>query len=417
MLAGMPAALTRPWAIVAAVFGIFTVCSGLSIYSLSVYLHAFVASGRFEIGEASFASSTFMAASGLASFTVGRLIDRHDVRIVMTGGAALMIAALLALPWVDTLPRLFAFHIVLGLGFAGAAIIPGTTIIARWFVARRTAAMMIASTGNSFGSVVLTPPAAMLIAALGLNGASHWLALAIVVGVLPLVWLILRSWPRELGMVAVGVQPESETTTAAGSGDAAFARALRSRYFWFVCTAFLLGMAGMVGGQIHVFNLMMAHVDDAARASVALAVMATASVTARFVAIWLLAHISNHSFAILLLVTQAIALAGMGLAEGEVALFAWIALFGATIGNFVTIQSLVLAEAFGSEAYARTYGLSRLVGTLGVLGGPTAMGLMQAAQHSYTGAFIAAGGAALVAALTMSLSGAMPKPASAVRAA
>ena len=32
----------------------------------------------------------------------------------------------------------------------------------------------------------------------------------------PLVWLILRSWPRELGMVAVGVQPESETTTAAG---------------------------------------------------------------------------------------------------------------------------------------------------------------------------------------------------------
>ena len=93
MLAAMRAPLFRPWAIVAAVFVVFTVSSGLTIYSLSVYLHAFVASGRFTIEEASLASSTFMAAGGLVAFGVGRLVDRHDVRLVMSGGTAMMVAA------------------------------------------------------------------------------------------------------------------------------------------------------------------------------------------------------------------------------------------------------------------------------------------------------------------------------------
>src|SRR5690606_2971456 len=110
MLPAMPARLSRPWAIVAAVYVVFVVSPGLTVSRLSVYRHSCVASGRFGIEEASFASSTFMAFAGLVSFAVGRLVDRHDVRLVMSGGAALMIAALLAVPWVDTLARLFAFH-------------------------------------------------------------------------------------------------------------------------------------------------------------------------------------------------------------------------------------------------------------------------------------------------------------------
>jgi len=404
----MPALLPRPWAIVAAVFVIFTVASGLTIYCLSVYLHAFVASGRFTIEEASFASSTFMAAAGLVSFAVGRLVDRHDVRIVMSGGTALMAAALLAVPWIETLVHLFAFYIVLGIGFSAAALLPGTTVVARWFVAGRSTAMTIASTGNSFGAIVLTPPVAMLIAALGFDGASPWLALAMALGILPLTWLVLRSWPRELDMAPAGgdaVEPKAASTA---DGDAVFSAALRSRYYWAACAAFLLGMAATVGGQTHLFNLMMLREPDAARAGAAVAVMAGASVAARFVAIWLLARMSDHAFVVLLLVTQGIALAGIGMAEGDVALFAAIMMFGATIGNFVTLQSLLLAGAFGTEAYARLYGLSRLITTLGVLFGPSIMGILQAARQDYAGAFATAGALAIAGAGAMALSGPTP---------
>lgn len=408
MLPAMPARLSRPWAIVAAVFIVFVVSSGLTIYCLSVYLHAFVASGRFGIEEASFASSTFMASGGLVSFAVGRLVDRHDVRLVMSGGAALMIAALLAVPWVDTLPRLFAFHIVLGIGFAGAALLPGTTLVARWFVARRTTAMTIASTGNSVGAIVLAPPAAMLIAALGFDDASRWLALAMALGILPLAWLVLRSWPAELGMSPVGGEVAAPTPVSPAAGDTVFSAALRSRYYWAACVAFLLGMAATVGGQTHLFNLMMLREPDAARAGAAIAVMAGASVAARFVAIWLLARMSNHAFVVSLLATQAVALGTIGLAEGDAALLLGIVLFGATIGNFVTLQSLLLAEAFGTAAYARLYGLSRVVSTFGVLFGPSIMGVLQSARQDYDGAFVAAGALALAGAGMMLLSGPVP---------
>ncbi len=409
MLAIMRTTLSRPWAIVAAVFVVFTVSSGLTIYSLSVYLHAFVASGRFTIEEASLASSTFMAAGGLVAFGVGRLVDRHDVRLVMSGGTAMMVAALLAVPWIDTLAGLFAFHVVLGIGFSAAAILPGTTIVTRWFVTGRATAMNVASTGNSFGAIVLTPPAAMLIATLGFDGASAWLALCAALGILPLTWLVLRSWPAELGMTAVGSGSVAPQAGAAADGDAMFARALRSRYYWAACAAFLLGMAGTVGGQTHLFNLMMLRKADAASAGAAIALMAAASVAARFVAIGLLERMSNHAFVVLVLVTQAVGLVGIGLAEGDAPLFVSIVLFGATIGNFVTVQSLLIAAAFGTEAYARLYGLSRVLSTFGVLFGPTVMGTLQSARQDYVGAFVVAAALSLAGAAAMTLCGPMPQ--------
>ncbi|MCO5119701.1 MAG: MFS transporter [Burkholderiaceae bacterium] len=407
MLAAMRAPLSRPWAIVAAVFVIFTVSSGLTIYCLSVYLHAFVDSGRFTIEEASFASSTFMAAGGLVAFAVGRLVDRHDVRLVISGGTFLMTAALLAVPWIDTLARLFAFHIVLGIGFGAAALLPGTTVVARWFVTGRSTAMTVAATGNSVGAIVLTPPVAMLIAALGFDGASPWLALVMALGILPLTWLVLRSWPADLGLAPVGGTGVPKPA-APDDGDAVFRAALRSRYYWAACAAFLLGMAATVGGQTHLFNLMMLREPDAARAGTAIALMAGASVAARFVAIWLLARMSNHAFVILLLVTQAIALAGIGMAQGDAALFVSIVFFGATIGNFITVQSLLITEAFGTAAYARIYGLSRVISTFGVLFGPSIMGVLQSARQDYVGAFVVAGALALAGAGAMALAGPMP---------
>jgi fucose permease len=250
----------------------------------------------------------------------------------------------------------------------------------------------------------------MLIAALGFNGASFWLALLMAVGVLPLTWLVLRSWPRELGLAPVGGDAVTPQAASPTDGDAVFSAAVRSRYYGFACAAFLLGMASTVGGQTHLFNLMMLREPDAARAGAAIAVMAGASVAARFVAIWLLARMSNHAFVVLLLVIQAIALAGVGLAEGDAALFAGIVLFGATIGNFVTVQSLLIAEAYGTVAYARLYGLSRVLSTFGMLFGPSIMGVLQAARQDYDGAFLAAGALALAGAGAMALSGPMPAP-------
>jgi hypothetical protein len=279
-------------------------------------------------------------------------------------------------------------------------------VVARWFGAkRRPTAMSIAATGNSFGAIVLTPPAVLLIAAIGLDAASPWLALALLLGVLPPAWLVVRSWPREIGLAPLGEDADDRAPADDGAARAAFARALRSRYFWAANIAFLLGMAAHVGGQTHLFNLLMLREDDAARAGAAIALMAGASVLSRVVAVWLLARMSSRAFVMLLLGVQGGALAAIGSVEADWLLYPAIALYGTTLGNLVTAQSLLLVEGFGIAAYARIYGLSRVVGTAGVVFGPGLMGLSYVAQQSYVGAFVGIGLVSVAGIAALAVSG------------
>lgn len=398
----------RGWFLVAAVFLILTTLSGLGVYALSVYLHAFVAEGRFAIREVSFATGAFAAAGGLASPGIGRLLERYDVRRVMTAGVALMVAALLALRWVDGVAELVAFYAVFGLGYTAASVIPCTTVVARWFSAKRSEAMSIASTGNSFGAVVLTPPAAWLVGRLGLDDAGMWIAAAVVLGALPLTWFVLRSWPRDVGLAALGETPGPARQASAAAGDAVYRAAVRTRFYRLVVVAFMLGMAAHVGGQTHVYNLLMERDGNAGLASLAIAVMAAASVLARFLAVWALRRMSNRAFIGLLLAVQAVALAGCALSTGTAVLLGCIAVFGATLGNFVTMQSLLLAEAFGVTAYARLFGTSRFLGVIGVLIGPGLMGVLFEREQAYVGAYLAAGAISLAGFAVLRTAGPTP---------
>ena len=127
--------------------------SGLAFYNLSILLAAFVSERGFPVGLASSATATFFIAGGIGGVIAGRLVDRIDARIVIAAGAiigALALASVGALrePW-----QLFAFHVVFGLCNGASGLVPLTTLVARWFNARRALAFSIASTGLSFGGI------------------------------------------------------------------------------------------------------------------------------------------------------------------------------------------------------------------------------------------------------------------------
>lgn len=404
---GSSSRIFHGWYLVAAVFVLLTVVSGLTVYGLSVYLHAFVAEGRFSLGQVSFASGAFSAAGGLAGPAVGRMLDRHDARLVMTAGCMLIIGAFLCLPLVRSAGALYAFYAVLGLGFGTGALIPCTTLVARWFSERRSAALSIASTGNSFGAVVLVPPLAMLVGQLGLDGASPWIAALLAAGTLPLIWGVLRSWPAELGLAPDGKAPGAGGAAASAEdrSDEAYRRAARTRFFRGASLAFMFGMAAHFGGQAHLFNLMMGHGMSTGFASAAIAAMAVSSVLARFPAVWLMARIGNQRFMALLLVVQGLALWGCGFAAHPGWLLVCIAAYGSTLGNFVTVQSLVLAEAFGVGIYARLYGMSRVWGVPGVMIGPGVMGLLYQHSGSYLSGYLVIGAVSIAGVAALRLAG------------
>ena len=214
--AGSPRARPRifyGWYIVGAVFVTQTVGCGLLFYNLSILLKAFVAEGPFSVGTTSAATAMFFLSSGVTGLGVGWLLDRYDPRFIMTGGALLAAAVLASAGHVTELWQLYLFYILFGMGNAALVVIPGMTIVARWFNRQRSKAIAYASTGLSLGGIVFTPLSASLIENLGLGHAAYWLSLILLVGILPVSWIFLRPSPESIGEAPDGDPPRRRADT------------------------------------------------------------------------------------------------------------------------------------------------------------------------------------------------------------
>ena len=167
------------WYIVAGVFLVTMTTSGLAFYNLPILLAAFVAERGFPVGLASSATAAFFIASGIGGAIAGRLVERIDARIIIAASAATGALVLASVGALRELWQLYAFHVVFGLCNGASGLVPLTTLVARWFSARRALAFSIASTGLSFGGIVVAPAAALLIDHLGLRGAAPFVGLAL----------------------------------------------------------------------------------------------------------------------------------------------------------------------------------------------------------------------------------------------
>ena len=376
------------WIVVGAVFVVMTVTAGLGFYNLSVYLKAFIAERGFSVSATSGATACFFVASGFAGLGVASLIERYDPRWVISAGALLSALATLGAGYVEELWQLYAFYILFGVGYAGAALIPGTTLVARWFVRRRSIALSVASTGLSFGGILLTPVAAAMIEEMGLGGASPWLASIFVLGVVPVSWLLIRPSPHALGLGPDGdpiIRDESGAPLPVDGID--FDNAIRSRFFVLTTIAFIFAMMAQVGVIAHLFRLVATRSESNDTAALAVAVMATASIVGRLLGGWGLAYMSSRLFVQALTLVQGAALVFYSLIDSRFALIATTILFGVTVGNLLMMQPLLIAEAFGLKAYGRIYSFNQLFMTLGVATGPAAIGFLYEWLGGYDVAF------------------------------
>lgn len=378
------------WYVVTAIMVVLAVGSGLGFYNLSVYLKAFVDHAGFSVASASTATACFFIASGIGGLGVGALIERYDVRWVMTAGALICGGTMFAAAHVHELWQLYAFYAVFGVGYSACALLPGTTLVARWFARRRSQALSIASTGLSLGGILLTPLSARLIGQLGLAGAAPWLALIFTVGIIPITWAMIRPSP-----LAYGYGPDGDPIIRDAKGvplpadGIDFEVAIRSRFFILMTLTFIFAMMAQVGGIAHLFSLVAGRTGSDDTAALALAGMAGASVIGRLAGGWALSYISSRGFVIGLTVGQGAVLVLLAYAESAVGLIGASVLFGLTVGNLLMMAPLLSAEAFGLKAYGRIFSINQLCNVAGVAAGPVVMGQLYAKAGSYHAAFLA----------------------------
>lgn len=204
----------------------------------------------------SLAVSINLVLFGLTAPFAAALMDRFGVRQVVAtalilialgaGGSVLMTAS-----W----QLLIFWGVLIGLGTGSMALVFAATIANRWFVHRRGLVMGILTAGSATGQLIFLPPIAALAETAGWRPASLIVASAALLAV-PLVWIVLRNYPEDRGVLPYGADPATYTPEARGTGGAVrrafggLAFAARQRSFWALAIAFAICGAttnGLIG--------------------------------------------------------------------------------------------------------------------------------------------------------------------------
>jgi sugar phosphate permease len=203
----------------------------------------------------SFAVGVNLFLYGLIGPFAAAVMDRFGLRRTMLAALAL-IAAGVALTPLMTRPwqLVLLWGVVVGIGSGSTALVLGATVAARWFAVRRGLVMGVLTASTATGQLIFLP----ILASLAVNHGWRMVSLvvaAVAAGLIPLVALLMRDRPADIGLAPYGAEPGAVATAISRANPAATAvlalrDGMRSRDFWllagsfFVCGASTNGLIG-----------------------------------------------------------------------------------------------------------------------------------------------------------------------------
>ena len=351
---------------------------------------------EFGVGVAaiSLAASIGWFVNGSSQVLMGWLIDRIGGRIVITVAALLLGASVLLMAAANSVLHLIVIYgMVMSLAAAGLAGGPPGAVMVRWFQRKRGAAMSLLTSGGSIGGLVLVPFLTYLF--LWTNWRSAWLiggAIVLVLGV-PLLYLVLRDDPADLGLQPDGVRTTSAGARAAAPSGPLFANRWRDAYrsapMWQLSIAYWV--CGVTTASISVHYVRWAVAEGISPATAALAFGLLSGINA--VGVLLIGPLSDR-------VPRKTLLGAVYLIRGGAFLLLVVlpgsaALWGfAIVGGASWLASVPLTTALAADVYGvRHLGtLAGLINFAHQAGGALAVllfGLVFDAQGSYDYAFLA----------------------------
>ena len=208
----------------------------------------------WSIVTMSAAVSVNLVLYGLTAPFAAALMERFGLRRVTGVGLLLIAAGAAASALAQAAWQLvLTWGVLIGLGTGSMALVFAATVTNAWFVKRRGLVMGILTAGGAAGQLVFLPLVAYLAEAVGWQVASLLVAAA-ALAVLPLVALLLRDRPSDLGLPPYGgstvVAPAPPRANAARLALGALREAARTRAFWALAAAFAICGAttnGLIG--------------------------------------------------------------------------------------------------------------------------------------------------------------------------
>jgi MFS family permease len=369
------------WTIVAVFAVTETVSWGILYYAFAVFLTPMQRDLGWSKSELTGAFSLALATSALTAFPVGRWLDRHSPRPLMTLGS--LAGALLVLAWSQVHELLLFYLVWIGIGFAMACVLyeAAFTVVTKLFRERRRQALTAVTLFGGWASFVFSPLSNWLIGAQGWRQALITLALVLGVGTVPLHALFLRpvpvpEEPDALALVAGDPPaPLAEPAVAAGA-------AVGSSAFWYLTAAFVLSSFAISAVAVHLIPYLLEGGRSAGFAAFAAGLMGLMQVPGRVVFAGAARLMPRRYEAPAVFLLQGAGLALLAATTAAPGVIAAVSVFGIGNGMATLVRATALADAYGSAFYGSIAGVAAACAT----------GARAVAPVVATGAYVAFGG-------------------------
>ncbi|MFC6792886.1 MFS transporter [Methylobacterium komagatae] len=344
------------------------------------------------------------------------IIERFGLRASVCGALIVLAigtsaTSMMQTPW----QMMLLWGIVVGSGSGMVANVLGATVAGRWFGERRGLVIGLLTASSATGQLVFLPLLARLSTDYGWRTVSFTVAGATLV-LLPLVFLLLRDRPSDLGLPRYGetqVQPKPVLTeNPAKRALRGLGMGLRSKDFWllggtfFICGASTNGLVGT-----HLIPACFDHGIPEVTAAGLLALMGVCDLIGTTASGWLTDRFDSRKLLAWYYSLRGLSLIflpySFDLSFYGLSLFAvfygldWIATVPPTVN--------LAGKAFGEENAALMFGWIAAMHQIGAASAAWLAGVARTGSGTYYEAFVAAGILCLVAAMMAMFVGKRPE--------
>lgn len=362
------------WLIVAAMFLVELTIFGFGLYGQGIYVTELRRLNNWPTAQISAGTTLCLVLGSLLSMFVSDLMRWIGPRgLVLAGVVALAVSQLL-LASATSLVQLYMGFVALALAWVGLGTITAAVIVGAWFDRKRGLAISLTFTGATCGGIVLTPGLVLLVGSAGFRDGLMIAALGIVFLLVPIAAAIIRFPPvRE------------RTLEESSSPSASLSRRilLRDAGFWSLTAPFALALFVQVAFIVHEIAIL-APAIGFQLAGGAVSLTTAMALVGRIGLGVFVDRVDARRVAAVSILSQSAALFVIGQSGSTEVLFLACAVFGFSIGNLITLPTLIVQREFAPAAFGVVLGLS--MGVSGVVNacGPAAMGLLRDITGSYT---------------------------------
>ena len=342
---------------------------------------------------------------GLSGPFAAALMERFGVRRIMV--AALLIVAVAAglttvmkAPWqLDLL-----WGVMVGLATGSLASILAAIVANRWFVKRRGLVMGLLTASNATGQLVFLPVLASLAVTAGWRAAALVTAGAALV-VAPLVAILMRERPTDIGLQPYGAGPDGQDIAASTENPLKAAingltRGLKSTDFWLLAGSFYICGAstnGLIG--THLIPASMDHGISEVTAASMLALIGVFDLIGTTISGWLSDRIDNRWLLCWYYGLRGLSLLLLpyALGTGYLSLAVFIVFYGLDWVATVPPTTRLTADIFGKRNVGIVFGWIFAAHQLGAATAAFGAGALRTIFGDYQISFITAGLLCLVA--------------------